>query len=260
MFMRRAVVLAGFLLLSCSVAGAAERIGVVLMHGKGGTALPLSPIGGLASYLRANGILVVTPDMPWSRDRRLDRSYDESMSEIDAAVKRLKDEGATKVVVGGHSMGGNAALGYGARRNGLAGVMVIAPGQAPELAGFQDKIESDWRRAKAMVDGGHGDDSAEFHDVNQGEVTTGYYKARIYLSWFAPSGPAVMPENAAQLKSGTALLWVVGDKDPMFRRGKAYAFDRAPPNPKNEYIVVPGGHKATPNEAKVEILKWLRSL
>lgn len=260
MFRRWAAVLVGILLFSCPAAGAAEKIGVVLMHGKGGTALPRSPIGGLVDYLKANGVLVEAPEMPWSRDRRLDRSYEGAMSGIAAAVKRLRDEGATRIVVGGHSMGGNAALGYGARRDGLAGVMVIAPGHTPELAGFQDKVDSDWRRAKAMVDQGHGDDSAEFHDVNQGRVTTGYFKARIYLSWFDPSGPAVMPENAAHLRPGTALLWVVGDKDRMFERGKGYAFDRAPSNPKNEYVVVKGGHKETPENAKVEILNWLRSL
>ena len=54
---------------------AAERLGVVLMHGKDGTSHPNSPIGKLASYLEENGILVIAPEMPWSRDRGLDKTY-----------------------------------------------------------------------------------------------------------------------------------------------------------------------------------------
>lgn len=104
------------------------KTGVVLMHGKWGTSLPGSPVGKLASYLRNEGFLVAAPEMPWSRERGLDKPYEDAMSEIDEIVKQLRDQGATRVVVGGHSMGANAAIGYGARREGLAGVMAIAPG------------------------------------------------------------------------------------------------------------------------------------
>ncbi len=37
---------------------AAEKVGVLLMHGKGGTSLPRSPIGKLASALEMKGFFV----------------------------------------------------------------------------------------------------------------------------------------------------------------------------------------------------------
>lgn len=98
--------------------------------------MPKSPIGKLASALKGAGFLVVAPDMPWSRSRGFDKTYEETMAEIDDAVERLKEAGATKIVVGGHSIGANAALGYGARREGLAGVTVIAPDHVVELTEF----------------------------------------------------------------------------------------------------------------------------
>ena len=85
-------------------------------------------------------------------------------------------------------------------------------------------------------------------------------KARVYLSWFDPKGPAVMPVNAANLKHGVALLWIIGRKDRMFAMGRDYAFNKAPPNTKSAYIVVRGGHKATPQKGESEILSWLNSL
>jgi esterase/lipase len=199
----------------------AVKIGVVLMHGKTGTAKPKSFIGPLIAKLKEAGILVEAPDMSWSRSRYLAKFYEESMAEIDAAVGRLKKRGATKIVVGGHSMGANAALGYGARREGLAGIIAIAPGHVPDLKVFQKTIKYEYRRTKAMVDKGEGDKVARFADNNQGKKRMVRMKARIYLSWFDPNGPAVIPKNAANLKPGTALLWVVGKRDQMARHGRA---------------------------------------
>ena len=243
-----------------TVPALAGDVGVVLLHGKWGTAKPKSPIGKLASKLKGAGFMVETPDMPWSRSRYYARGYEESMEEIDAAVQSLKGRGATRIVVGGQSMGGNTALGYGARRQGLAGIMVLAPGHIPENGAFQDYVHHDYKRAQQMVDAGRGGEKADFADRNQGKVKTISAEARIYLSWFNKAGPAVMPLNAADLKHGTPLLWMVGEQDRMLERGKDYAFKKAPSHPKSAYKVVPGGHKATPIKGAKKIIKWLKGL
>lgn len=239
---------------------AAGSIGVVLMHGKSGTSKPASPVGVLAEFLSGKGILVATPDMPWSRSRMLEKSYEDSMAEIDSAVAELKAQGATTIVVGGHSMGANAALGYGASRDGIAGIMAIAPGHIPEDDNYQSGLGHDWKRAKKMVDAGKGSETAQFNDRNQGQDSTINATADIYLSWFSPNGDAVMPKNASRLKPQTALLWIIGEQDSMMDRGRGYAFSKAPSHPKNAYVVVGGGHGATPKKGKKEILDWLKSL
>ena len=189
-------------------AGAGDKIGVILMHGKGGTSREKSPIGRLAYALDVADIIVVAPDMPWSRSRGFDRTYAESMAEIGKAVAELKEKGATKIVVGGHSIGANAALGYGARHEGLAGILAIAPGHIIDSDGFQKIVDYDYRRAKEMVVAGKGDKESDFKDVNQGKKSTKTMKAKIYLSWFDPEGPASMPKNTANLKPGTPLMWI----------------------------------------------------
>lgn len=237
-----------------------EKLAVVLMHGKWGMSTEHSLIATLVEHLKNNNVLVVAPEMPWSRDRGLDKTYEDSMLEIHEVVTKLRAQGATKVVVGGHSMGANAALGYASRYSGLAGVLAIAPGHVPEIRAYQDKIDNDWQRAKQMVDSGNGNSRSEFNDLNDGDVSTKNFKAAIYLSWYSPTGPASMPVNTSNLKPSTPLLWIIGEKDRMYQRGENYAYSKAPHHPKNLYLVVKGGHKATPKIGKGEILDWLHSL
>jgi len=126
--------------------------------------------------------------------------------------------------------------------------------------GYQNKIDNDWRRAKNMVEAGNGAQQESFKDLNQGRQSMKKMKAEVYLSWFDPAGSAVMPVNAANLKSGVPLLWIIGEKDSMYDRGKDYAFNNAPVNEKNAYIVVKGGHKVTPQKGESEIINWLNNL
>ncbi|MDA1089736.1 MAG: alpha/beta hydrolase [Proteobacteria bacterium] len=243
--------------------GAADaKTGVILMHGKGGTAKAKSPIGKLISTLEDAGFIVAAPDMAWSRSRGLDKDYEASMADIDEAVKELKAKGATRIVVGGHSMGANAALGYGARRDGIAGILAMAPGHVPDVAGFQKQVGHDYRRAREMVAAGRGDEVTAFNDFNQGTGNSITTKASVYLSWFDPEGPAIFPKNAAALKPGTALMWIVGENDNILKRGdnEDYAFNKAPAHPKNLYVVVGGGHMATPRIGAERIIEWLKGL
>ena len=101
-----ALLLGTLVLFLCAPCGADEgKIGVVLIHGKQESS-PYVIRGKKAGYR------VVTPEMPWSRNRIYDASYENAMLRIDKAVEDLRKQGVQKVVVGGYSMGENAALGY----------------------------------------------------------------------------------------------------------------------------------------------------
>jgi pimeloyl-ACP methyl ester carboxylesterase len=241
-----------------NTASANNGVGVLLMHGKGGTGVPLRE---LENSLKSLGFIVLVPDMPWHELRIWDKSFDESMMEIDGYVGKLKSKGAKKIVVGGQSLGANAALGYGARRKGVTGILAIAPGHVPELRGFQRKMENDWKRALKLVQEGRGNETFDFKDQNMGGVTEVSAKAKDYLSWYNPHGSAVMPHNAKMLNPGTALMWIIGKQDRRnFRRGKSYVFILAPSHPKNIYVEVGGGHTDTARIGENEIIKWLKGL
>lgn len=242
-------------------ASAADKLGIVLLHGKGGSSAGRSPVGKLRTALEDAGFLAVAPDMPWSRSRRFDKDHAATLAEIDDFVDGLKADGATQIVIGGHSLGAGVAIAYGATRAGLAGIMAIAPGHFVDMMGFQKLVGHDYRRAAKLIAAGKGDSEDDFADVNQGNKSTWSMTAKSYLSWFDPKGPAAMGRNAGRIKPGTALLWILGEKDrSAMRRGKAYAFAKAPAHPKHAYIVVKGGHRVTPQKGERQIIDWLNGL
>jgi esterase/lipase len=100
--------LIGCIALTASAHGG--TVGVVMMHGKHGTPGQLQQLAGAIADA---GFAVERPEMCWSAARIYDRTYLECFADIDAAAARLKERGATAIVVLGMSLGANAALGFG---------------------------------------------------------------------------------------------------------------------------------------------------
>jgi pimeloyl-ACP methyl ester carboxylesterase len=260
---RRRFLVLGFCALALLAAGARARgadmhgVGVVYLHGKGGW--PGALDGGILSSLKNEGALIATPEMPWSFRRKYGATYEQAMAEIDAAVATLKSGGATRIVVIGHSLGANAAIGYAARHPDLAAVVALAPGHLPETDGLRRHTREAIAQAKQLIAAGRGDVPQHFPDLAQGLPFPATATPTVYLSMFDPDGPAVIPKNAAAM-GPVPLLWVVGTLDPIYRFGRAYAFTAGAKNPKSRYIEVFAGHLTTPLIARGKVVEWLNSL
>jgi pimeloyl-ACP methyl ester carboxylesterase len=236
---------------------AGDKLGVVLLHGK--TGVP-SVFQGLAGALEQQGILVTSPEMPWSRSRYLDATLEAAMDEIAASVQSLKQKGANRIVVGGHSMGAVAALAYAAARDEVSGVIMLAPGHFPDLPGFQQSLGGSLAQAQEMVKAGRGNETGEFLDKHQGRVFHLSTKAQIYVSYFSPDGPMAPGRNAGRLSPKIPVLCVLGDKDHLSSITQKQVLPRLPANPLSRVAMVTGGHMDVPSEAKEEVLRWLKSL
>lgn len=237
----------------------AADIGVVFLHAKGSRP-DASTISYLINEMRSAGMEVSAPEMPWSGSRNYDASYSDAMDEIQKEVNKLKAGGAKSLFIAGHSLGANGAIGYGAHKGGVDGVVAIAPGHVPELRGYRKKLKGSPAKAANMIEADRGNEKADFNDFNQGDRSTINTTASIYDSYFSDEGPAVMPANVTGLKPPAALLWVVGEDDRMAGRGEGYAYANAPENSNNKYLVVSGGHKDTPEVAKFEIVEWIKKV
>jgi dienelactone hydrolase len=101
----------------------AQDMGVVVLHGMRGM-----PMQGFVSSLEAAGFLASSPELPWSRRRNHDGTYDQGLVEVGQAIEEVKKRGAKRVVIVGYSMGSGAALDFVAAHGNLAGVIVMAPG------------------------------------------------------------------------------------------------------------------------------------
>jgi esterase/lipase len=234
-------------------APASAQTGVVLIHGN--TDSPNGTIAQLAAALEGAGYLVERPEMCWSNRRRRDRLLLDCLAELEAPIARLSSRGARGIVVAGMSVGGLGALAFGARRQGLAGIVALAANGSPErLVLLFPQIAENVAQARAMVVAGRGDERASFTDTNIRGPFPVDTTASIYLSFFDPTGPANIPDNVSRLRS--PLLWVAGNADRS-QTGPSYAFNRAPVNPLNRYVTVNADHLGTPTAAREAVLLWM---
>lgn len=234
-----------------------EGLGVVYIHGKGMWAGAFD--GGLVSLLREAGAKVATPEMPWSFSRIYAGTYQSALNEIETAVAGLRAQGAGEIVVIGHSLGANAAIGYAASHGPLAAVIAISPGHLPEVEGLVGRTHEALIAAAQLMADGRGEVRRRFPDMIQGVPTHVMASPRVYLSMFDPNGPAVMPKNAAAMPP-IPFLWVVGRFDPIHARGRDYAYTLAAKNPKSQYVEVFAGHLSAARMARTAIVRWLKSL
>ena len=251
----RAVAALWFIVSMPAFASGLESYGVVFLHGKGGWAGAFD--GGIMRALQADGARIATPEMPWSFTRKYGATYEEAMAEIDRAVVTLRAQGARKIIVIGHSLGANAAIGYAARR-AVSAVIALAPGHLPETVEMQGRTAGAVAEARRLVEAGQGNVPRVFPDMVQGLPIVTTATPLVYLSMFAPDGPAVIPRNVAAM-GPVPLLWVVGKLDPIRSRGPDYAFTFAR-HPKSRYLEVFSGHVSTPLAARADVINWIKSL
>jgi pimeloyl-ACP methyl ester carboxylesterase len=247
------------LLHSASSARAPDKIGVVLMHGELGA--PGRIIDGLAGRLEKAGYLVSRPDMCWSARRSYEQEFEACLAVVDGAIVRLRNLGATRIVVGGFSLGGAAAIVYGAAHPDLLGVFALAPTHDAKALANVSSVSESVARAKALVAQGKGETSASFADVAIGpsgayanEIAT---TPNVYLSFFGDGSAVDIPKSVATLKP--PLLWAASREDAT-QVGGAAAFAKTPPNPLNRYVEVSGSHLTTPDAASDAVLEWLAEL
>lgn len=227
--------------------------GVVLLHGKGSSPGHLARVAGA---LAGAGYVVASPELPWSGRRGYDRTLEEAHGELDAAVAGLRARGASRIVLLGHSMGANAALGYAVTHSGISALLMLAPGQTVETRAFRDALGGSLERARRLVADGRGDEPTELGDLHLGALRRVRIRPRAYASYFDPSGLANMPETILRLR--VPLLWVVGTRDRnLMEKGRAYAFARAKGTAQDRYLEVAADHMGTPDAATDAALEWL---
>lgn len=258
-----AVSILGF---SHSLAGAhtGERLGFLILHGKnpGGPYLP--NFKNLIDNIQRENWLFMLPDMPWSRGRYLEGDWDQAMQEIANHVNTLKGQGATKIILIGHSMGCPAAMSYVARGGDASALALLAPGHSPHgyytwpvAKAVRESIDE----ARALVASGQGEEGTyRFYDLNQGQRLSVVTTAKNYLSYFDPQSDAEMGRTASKIPTSIPVLTVIGEKDPLFKSLKNYYVKKLPPHPLSDYIEVAGGHMETPNIAADKLIAWVQKV
>jgi len=244
-------------LLSCFSLYAFEpqSTGVLLLHGKGGT--PLKTWEHFQGALEKEGYVVMAKEMPWSKNRYLDKTYEASLDEIKASIEELKTKGVKQIVLIGHSLGGNVSIAYGSLQP-LDALVILAPGHNPNrLASyFKPSLE----RAKALIDEGKGASIESFADTSAKKQLMQEMRADIYYSFFSLDGLGSMETRAKYIPNTLPVLYVVGKNDPLTEKNGMHTFDAIPKTPKTQYVTVSADHFGAVNASVEEVLTWLKSL
>jgi pimeloyl-ACP methyl ester carboxylesterase len=233
-----------------------------MLHGKNPGSNMDPNFGLMKGNFERQGWLVSFPDMPWSRGRYLSGDLDKALAEIAGHIKGLREQGATKIIIAGHSMGVPVGMAYAARAGDLDALVQLAPGHIPlgyytypGLKAVRDSIDE----ARALVASGKGESNERFNDINQGRQQSVITTAKNFLSYFDPTLDAEMSVTAPRIPAETPVMTVIGEKDPLFSRIKFYYFDKLPANPKNKYLEVSGGHLDSPRVANDAVISWIKA-
>lgn len=244
------LVVAGFVLPALADA---PKIGVVVMHGKGGQ--PGKFVNILADGLEQKGLLVNNLDMPWSGRRQFDVPTETAVEEILAALAGLKAKGAQKLFVAGHSHGGVFAIHFGATHS-IDGIIGIAPGGSTGARVVAEKLGASLGEARRLVAEGRGKEKVALLDY---ESSRGHYPVNTtpenFISWYDPAGAMNMTLAAPGLKA--PILWLVAARDyPGLRKSNIPAFRDFPSHLLNRLAEPDSDHLNAPAAAIDEIVFW----
>ncbi len=246
-------------LLTPYVSAQNSPLGIVIMHGKGGS--PTRHVAELAQGLEAKGYLVANLEMPWSGRRNYDSDVLGAESEVEAALTKLRAQGAQKVFVAGHSQGGLFALYFG-NHHKVDGIIAIAPGGNVANITYREKLGAPVEQARKMIAEGKGAESASFMDY---EGSKGTYPivttASRYLSWFDPEGAMNQTTASRGFNPAIPLLYISPKGDyPGLLKVKQSMLDALPANPLSRNYEPDASHTSAPSASLEEIISWTRHI
>lgn len=232
------------------------KIGIVIMHGKGGS--PARHVSDLASSLERNGCLVANLEMPWSGRRDYDVSVSAAEKEVESALAALRDKGAQKLFVSGHSQGGLFALYLGGRLP-IDGVIAIAPGGNVGSSIFRDRLGESVENARKLVAEGKGGEKARFLDYEGAKGTYPIVTTPVvYLDWFNPDGAMNQAMAVKAMNPKIPVLFIVPTHDhPGLLKVKQAMFNALPGNPLNKLYEPDSNHLGAPSASQEEIMRWV---
>jgi pimeloyl-ACP methyl ester carboxylesterase len=255
-----ALALIGMILsLSAVAESTSSQIGIVIMHGKGGS--PTKFVSGLASSLESQGYLVANLEMPWSGTRDYDVNVSAAEQEVEAALSTLREKGAKKLFVAGHSQGGLFALYFG-NKHLVDGVIAIAPGGNVASQIFRDKLGDSVAQARKLIAEGKGEDKVSLADY---ENRRGTYPVvsppAAYLTWFDPDGAMNQKKAIQNFNPAIPVLFIAPTNDyPALRKIKQEMFDALPKHAHTRLYEPSASHIEAPSASANEIVEWIKAI
>lgn len=243
-------------LFSFHVGAETSTAGVVLMHGKGGS--PTMHVSDLAASLERDGVLVANLEMPWSGRRNYDVDVKAAENEVEAALATLRQKGASKVFVAGHSQGGLFALYFGGKHH-VDGIVAIAPGGNVGNSLYREQLADSIELARKLVTEGRGEEKTRLNDY---EAARGIYPVittpTAYLTWFEPDGAMNQTLAMKSIYADIPILFIAPTNDyPGLLRVKDAMFGLLAKHPLTKLYEPNSSHLNAPTASFKDIKEWV---
>jgi alpha-beta hydrolase superfamily lysophospholipase len=238
-----------------STAQTSPAIGIVIMHGKGGS--PQGYVSDLASSLERKGHLVANLEMPWSGRRDYDANVGAAVQEVESALVTLRSKGAQKLFVAGHSQGGLFALYFGGKQS-VDGIIAIAPGGNVSNPVFREKLGKAVDLARKLIAEGKGAERTRFSDYENAKGTYPVITTpSAYFSWFDPDGAMNQTTAVERINRQVPVLFIVPTGDyPGLLKVKDRFFSLLPKNSLTKLYEPHSSHVNAPSASADEIVRW----
>ena len=245
--------------LALPAAAQGAPIGIVVMHGKGGS--PTKHVADLAAALKDQGLLVANLEMPWSGRREYDVPVSQAVTEVELALATLREQGAQKLFVAGHSQGGLFTLYLGGQLK-VDGLIAMAPGGSAGSKVYREKLADAMTEARRLVAEGKGHEKARLMDYESARGTYPIVVApAIYLSWFDPAGAMNQSTALNKLNPAIPVLLIVPPRDyPGLLRLKQETAAALPRHPQTRLYEPDATHLEAPTASAPEIIRWIRAV
>jgi len=232
---------------------------IILIHGK--WSHPNTPLLRiLEKTLKEKNYIIEKPNMPWSRTRQYDQTYEDALQDLSKKIEQYKKNGIKKIILIGHSVGANAAIAYQTYIGDADAIVAITPGHVPYLMCKRDKRhEYTVKKAEDNIKRNKNKKPIEFIDLNCGNRKKFIVSADIFYSYFNPTGLGHMPETVKKFKKSIPLLYIEGSTD-FIHTGPEHVFLKAPQHALNTYVLTSGNHMTTPEVSSKIIVEWLNFL
>jgi esterase/lipase len=238
--------------------------GYIFIHGKhSGCEYNDGSLYNIANSFK-NNHLVSFETYPWgvseSDNKFYPRIFEDCVNQIDQSISRLTDQGADRIFLVGHSIGGNACLYYASLKTNFAGIVLLAPAHNIHL-GFYAQIHR-WStiESKKMIDQGRGDQIGHFVDMSaDGDIVVTETQAKTYYSIMNINGSANMQLNVSKISKPINVLCVSGTDDPTQKEFGRTVYNLIPKTDKSKMVIVKGDHSSICNKEEI-IFNWINTL
>lgn len=234
--------------------------GFLILHGKGsGPDVPGCSVTPLAAKLEENGYLVDYRAYSWAPPTIYSKTFESTEDELRAGIQRLRERGATRIHLVGHSMGANIAIYYATRNADFDTLIGLASAHNVHHPTLRYVVRWSVEKAKALIEQGN-DEPTEFVDWSVTDILALMAKPSCYLSYFDYDGNANMNLNVSKITRTLNVLMVGGNNDNTQQSTRASVFNPIPKTEYSRWIQTADDHNSVSINAYDNIVNWVQNL